>query len=190
MKIMPDAHSDIIEAYTIDLWSLQEIADSLQVSRTAVHKFLNKHGVNTSKRRIKVSCTTCGATIERTKKRVRKQHNHFCDANCYTSFLDAGKTMYKQSRHGQRIARIVVAKFFSLEPDHIVHHEDRNNYNNSPQNLKVFANQGDHLRYHHFKRDQYTNKLTQKTKHRKAWDQYHKFEVAPLWDGSTVPYSL
>ena len=50
MKITPDAHKDTIEAYTIDLWSMQEIADVLHVSRHAVWKFLKRMGVDTTKR--------------------------------------------------------------------------------------------------------------------------------------------
>ena len=184
MKITPDAHKDIIEAYTIDLWTIQECADVLHVSRSAVHKFLIKSGVDTSKRKIKVSCTTCGETIERTRKRVRTQRNHFCTTDCYSSFLAAGKSMYIQNRHSQRMARGVIAKYFDIQPDHVVHHEDRNNYNNHPINLKVFANQGDHLRYHHMKRDEYANKLTVKSQQREIWDRYHKFEISPVWDGS------
>ncbi len=35
-----------------------------------------------------------------------------------------------------------------LEEDEVVHHEDENRHNNDPSNLRVFASQGDHLRYH------------------------------------------
>ncbi len=43
---------------------------------------------------------------------------------------------------------MVVSKAFDLLPGQVVHHEDRNCNNNSLGNLKVFANQGDHIRYH------------------------------------------
>ena len=183
MKITPDAHKDIIEAYTIDLWSLQECADVLHVSKSAVHKFLRKNGVDTSKHKIKVSCTTCGETMERTRKRVRTQRNHFCTTDCYSSFLSAGKSIYIHNRQSQRTARKIISEYFDMQPDHVAHHEDRNQYNNLPNNLKVFANQGDHLRYHHMKRDEYANRLTARSPHREAWDRYYKFEVKPVWDG-------
>ena len=184
MKIPVSAHKDIIEAYTIDLWPLQEIADVLHVSRTAVHKYLTKHGVDTSKHKIKVSCTTCGQTIERTRKRVRTQRNHFCSEGCYSAFLGVGKTLANSNRQGQRIARRVVSELFDLQPEHVVHHEDRNQMNNLPNNLKVFGNNGDHLRYHHANRDKYANSLTGKDPHRKAWERYHPYEITPVWDGS------
>jgi hypothetical protein len=71
-----------------------------------------------------------------------------------------GSGPYVRSRQGQRIARKIVAKLFPLEPGHVVHHEDRNAFNNEPFNLKVFQTQGDHTRYH------------------------RGFEVEPLWDGA------
>ena len=185
MKIDPSGTVDIIEAYTVDLWPLQEIADVLHVSKAAVHKFLRKHGVDTTKHKITVGCTTCGAVFERTRKRVRKQRNHFCSTDCYSAFLDAGKTNYVGSRQGQRIARQVVSRHFDLQPEHVVHHEDRNTLNNIPSNLKVFACVSDHIKYHHINRDKYHNEITSPfNPHREQWLRYNKDTVKPLWDGS------
>ena len=185
MKLTPEVQLDIIEAYTVDLWSMQDCADALNVSRTAIHKMLNKHGIDTSKHKLEVSCTTCGKPIMRTKKRVRNQRNHFCSTDCYYAYLDAGRTMYNQNRQGQRTARAVVAKYFDLQDSHIVHHDDRNTLNNDIRNLKVFANAGDHIKYHHSQRDKYTNQLTNKSTYRKNWEKYHAFEITPLFDGIT-----
>ena len=192
MKITEDAHRDIIEAYTVDLWPLQEIADVLHVSRTSVQRFLKKQGIDTSKHQITVSCATCGANLQRTRKRVRKQRNHFCGLDCYHSFLDAGRNPSRTSRMGQRLAREVVSKLFDLQPEHIVHHKDRNQFNNNPSNLMVFKNQGDHIKHHHSERDRHINRLTEPNKHRAAkerypdapgWKQYYNAPVEPLWDG-------
>ena len=185
MKIDPSVHKDIIEAYTIDLWPLSEISEVLHVSKSAVWKILKKHGIDTSKHKITVSCTTCGKTIERTRKRVRKQLNHFCDSDCYDAFLDAGKTSYTSSGNSSRVARAIVSQWFDLEPGSVVHHEDRNRFNNMKSNLKVFANQGDHIRYHHQMRDKYHNEIT--NERRETWLRYHKDnKVLPIWDGSKV----
>lgn len=151
---------DIIEAYTALFTPMIELAEKYDVTRQAIWKVLKKAGVDTSKQLIKVSCTTCGAVLSRPKCRIRKQKHHFCDYDCYFAYLDAGNgNPYLANRHGQRIARRVVEQFFKLEEGHIVHHEDRNTLNNTPQNLKVFACQGDHVRYH------------------------RGFEVEPLWCG-------
>jgi hypothetical protein len=52
------------------------------------------------------------------------------------------------SRNQGRIGSAVVSKYFDLQPGHVVHHEDRNDFNNHPSNLRVFANNGDHVRHH------------------------------------------
>lgn len=184
MKLEHTLHKDIIEAYTVDLWSLREIAEVLHVSRTTVRKLLQQAEVDTSKHRLQVSCTVCGKPIWRTRKRVRKQKNHFCNQDCYSSFLDAGGSGYVANRMAQKIARSVVSQYFSLQPEHAVHHEDRNNLNNVPANLRVFATQGDHIRYHHAKRDEYFNPITQpKSLRRESWERYNRCDVKPIWDG-------
>jgi endogenous inhibitor of DNA gyrase (YacG/DUF329 family) len=185
MKIPRSAHKDIIDAYTVDLWPMGEIAEVLHVSRSAVWKILKKHGVDTSKHKITVSCTTCGANIDRTRKRVRKQTNHFCSQDCYSAFLGAGKSSYASGGNSSRIARAIVSQWFDLKPEHVVHHEDCNRFNNLKSNLRVFANQGDHIRYHHQERDKYANGIT----NRKPWSQDNLcpyIPAKPIWDGSAA----
>ncbi len=186
MKVDKTCHGDIIAAYTINLWSMQEIANLLHVSRNAVFKILKSHGVDTSKRTIEVSCTTCGNAIFRNRKRVRLQRNHFCSQDCYTSFLNAGKSGYDEYRNSGRIAHAVVSKYFKLLPGHIVHHKDSNRYNNQIDNLMVFANQGDHIRYHH---NQQNTLFGVKNKHTEQIEKEPfapKCIVSPIWDGSKI----
>jgi hypothetical protein len=68
----------------------------------------------------------------------------------------------------------------------VVHHKDRNDYNNAPDNLMVFACNGDHIRYHHLMRHLFANPIS--NPRQKAWDRYHPdaCDVPILWDGSTV----
>lgn len=85
-----------------------------------------------------------------------------CQTRKYCSIACVGAAKNKsvvQWRQGQRIAREIVSKHFNLQPEHIVHHEDKNNRNNDIANLLVFASQADHMAYH------------------------HGSEVKPLWDG-------
>ncbi len=63
------------------------------------------------------------------------------------------------NRYGSRTARRKVSEVFDLQPEHRVHHLDKDQTNNLLSNLVVFANQGDHIRYH---RD---------------------FKVTPIWEG-------
>lgn len=149
MKLTPKDQVDIIRAYTEQLTPMILLADQYGLTRQGIHKMLKKAGIDTTKRKWLVSCSTCGAEIERNRCDIRKQLNHFCCTECYYAFLEAGNgNPYIQNRQGQRIARVKVAELFDLLPTHIVHHEDRNTLNNQPWNLKVFRNQGDHIRYH------------------------------------------
>ncbi len=160
MKLTRRNRVDIIEAYE-NLTPVIELAEKYSLTRQGIYKVLRVNGIDTTKKKLDVSCTTCGKIIQRPKCRIRKQKNHFCDDECYFAFLEAGNgNPYIQNRHGQRIGRRVVSAYFTLEEGHVVHHEDRNTLNNLPYNLKVFATQGDHIRYH------------------------RGFEVQPLWEWS------
>ena len=161
MKISHNDRVDIIKAYENELVPVKKLSEKYNVTRQAIYKVLKQSGIDTSKRLIQVSCTACGAVLDRHKARIRKQKNHFCDYECYYAFLNAGNP-YIQNRHGQRTARRVVSEYFELQEGHVVHHIDNNNYHNLPSNLMVFTTQGDHIRHH------------------------RGFDVEPLWDGSKL----
>ena len=185
MKIDKAAHVDIIEAYTIDLWPVRKIAEVIHCSPTAIHRFLKKHGVDTTKHKISVSCTTCGKEIKRTKKRVANQRNHFCNLECYATYLNAGADDFEGNRQWQRAAREVVSRHFNLQAGQIVHHKDRNQCHNVIGNLMVFATQGDHIRFHHQMRHEYANPITNWQQN--AFERYHPAPTVPiLFDGSKI----
>ena len=168
MKLTHKIQVDIINDYTINLVPMIKLAEKYKVTRQAVHKVLKKNGVDTSKHKIEVSCTCCGATMLRTKCRIRERKFLFCSMACYSAFIDAGQPgRYVESRYGQKIARSVISKYFDIQPNHIIHHEDRNENNNNINNLKVFANRGDHIRYH-------------------RWANCG-IDIVPIFDGSTIP---
>lgn len=151
MKVSLKARVDVINAYTVDLEPIMLIAARYDVTRQAIWKILKAEGVKTSGNgRITVSCSACDTEMVRWRYHVRKRINLFCSDACYFAFLEAGNGSgpYVQNRHGQRIARIKVAELFNLQAGNIVHHEDRNTLNNMVSNLRVFRNQGDHVRYH------------------------------------------
>lgn len=160
-KISQSEHFNIIEAYENNLIPMQKLAERYGVTRQTIFFILKKYGIDTKKQRIPVSCTTCGNELLRTKAEIRNKKNHFCNMDCYTAFLHA-QGDYIPNRQGQRTARNIVLKYFELQEKMVVHHEDKNNLNNAVWNLKVFANQGDHIRYH------------------------RGFEVNPIWDGSKI----
>lgn len=153
---------DIINAYSNELTSMIELAKKYSVTRQAIYKILKHAGVDTSKRKLPVSCTVCNTIVYRNKANIRKAKHIFCSRHCYQAWLHSLADDYKQNRHGQRIARSVVSQYFSLQSNHVVHHENKNNLDNRPENLRVFSCQGDHIRYH------------------------RGFDVEPVWDGRYI----
>lgn len=149
VRLKESEQVDIVRRYN-NLETMIDLAKEHGVTRQGIFKVLNRYGVDTTKRQLKVSCKTCQKVFYRQKGRIRKQLNHFCGSDCYFAYLEAGQGAgkYKASRRGQQIARQKIAEVFTLEDGYIVHHEDRNCLNNSMDNLKVFACQGDHVRHH------------------------------------------
>ena len=175
-KLSEQDKLDIIKAYEEDLEPVTSIAIRYDKTRQGIWKLLKKAGVDTTKHKIAVSCVTCGAVIHRVKSLLRNRHNVFCDYNCYYSFLEAGAAHVTatEQRRGNKRARIIIKKLFDLQPQHIVHHEDRFPLNNQLWNLRVFRTQGDHIRYHHRMRDLEHNKNSS------------MIIVEPIWNGAEI----
>jgi len=171
MRLTPKQEVDIINAYKVDLEPIISIAQRYHVTRQAIYKALHRNGIDTSKEsngHITVTCTCCGQPVTKYRAYLRNRKHVFCDTECYYAYIE-GKQQgaYNESRQGQRIARTVIKSTgFNLLPEHIVHHEDRNNMNNNLENLRVFANQGDHIRYHRWSKD--------------------GVEIKPIWDGRYI----
>lgn len=143
---------EIQEAY-LSGTSMIELGQQYNRSRQAIWYILQNLGVDTAKRQVQVSCSYCGTPIMRTKKRARTTKHHFCCQACYFQWLKEGlgkpgSNPYTPWRQGQRIARKVVSEYIELLPGYVVHHEDRNCFNNKLSNLRVFANSSDHISYH------------------------------------------
>jgi len=143
-------YKDVVGAYVDDLKPMAEIADWFHVSRQSIWKVLRKCGVDTAKKKVVVKCAYCGEDIFRTKARIRNQGRHFCNQEHYYLYLEVvgGPGKYLPNREGQRLGRAKVSMYFDLQPEHVVHHEDKDCLNNRAENLKVFANTSDHVKYH------------------------------------------
>lgn len=162
MKIPLSMRKSVISGYLSHI-PVTQLAKRYGVTRQAIYKVLWAGGIDTAKKLQQVSCDCCGKLLERDRGRIRRQLHHFCGYECYYAWINAGDT-YIQSREGQRKARRAVSEHFALLPGYVVHHEDRNCLNNSIYNLRVFASQSDHIRYH------------------------RGMDIAPIWSGlSTLP---
>ena len=139
---------DVVVMYTQQHLTLRQIAPLVGMTAQAILKRLRKAGVRrTDGTHVQTECGTCGNLVDRTRKRWKINRQSFCNTDCYAVYLQ--NPSYNPWRQGSRIARAIVAEHFRLLPEHVVHHEDANQRNNDLRNLKVFASQSDHLRYHH-----------------------------------------
>lgn len=167
-RLTPKQEVDIITAFTLDLVPMIDLAKRYGRTRQGIWKVLKRNGIKPSDYgQIQVSCSACGSAMTKHRSQVRHKKYLFCCQECYYAFLEGRQQgEYNGNRQGQRVARAIVSNYFKLLPGHIVHHEDRNTRNNSVKNLKVFANQGDHIRYHRWSKD--------------------GIDVRPVWDGSSA----
>lgn len=150
----------ILNAYEVEHLSCAEIASFYSgVNRHHIYRFLKERNVDTSNPRIKTTCSWCETEFTKTRKRYRSSKRHFCTDDCRDFYMmEIG--ISNKSGMGGKIAHTVVSQHFKLEDEHVIHHEDRNRLNNTPHNLKVFADAISHVRYH------------------------RGVDVEPLWDGS------
>lgn len=148
-RLTRDDQVEIVRRFCEELEPAISIAAAFGVTRQAVYRALQRNGVDTEKRKYPTTCANCGAELMRTRQRLRDRERQFCDRACYYNYIEKVQPgTYRQWRHGQRLARAIVAKRFNLQPGNVVHHIDRDTGNNDIRNLMVFASGSDHLRYH------------------------------------------
>ena len=166
IRLTPKQEVDIINAYTINLVPMVDLATKYNRTRQGIWKMLKRNGIEPLEyERLNLTCMACGEIFSRPRCQVRNRINIYCSMPCYYAFLEAKQEgTYNQNRQGQRIARQKVNEYFDLQPGNVVHHEDRNTLNNQLWNLKVFATNGDHVRYH------------------RLGPEY----VTPIWDGDNI----
>lgn len=138
----------IVNEYNNNLTPMIELANTYRVTRQRIWQVLKDSGVDTSKRKLTVTCSYCSKQIRRTKARVRRTQHQFCGLECYYAWLDSTKINKEYWRHGMRQAREAVLDYYPLKAGQVVHHIDGNHKNNTLKNLAVFACNGDHVRYH------------------------------------------
>jgi|GEM_PF-1856074 len=160
-RVSSSSHGDIVKLYSEDMVSMIEIASRYGVTRMAVWKILKKCGVDTSKAAANVAtkCEWCGEGFKLLRCYYRSRLHHFCKPEHYYKWLNRSITPYIKHRYSLKIARKIVEEHFFIEPGQVVHHENRDQTDNSLSNLRVFDSQGDHTRYH------------------------RGFDAKPVWDG-------
>ena len=145
-RIDPAKLVNIRKMYEKELLSCQMIADRVGCTRVRIWQLLKAQGVKTEDHKRESSCVICGKPVLRTRARIRDHRRVYCGNACY--WVHVASNNYQVSRQGQRVARQIVSKIYTLGPKDVVHHMDGNQSNNAPNNLAVFASSSDHMRYH------------------------------------------
>ena len=137
----------------IDLWDIGYSGDRIAdltgnvVTGRSVLRFLNRNGIATYDTRRVVRCEYCGKEFKKARNLYRKSNHHFCTKECYWAHLK-NPDYYRSVYHMRRAREIVKELGYIPSPEEVVHHDDFDNRNNDPGNLTVFANNGDHTRWH------------------------------------------
>ena len=126
------------------------------------------------RKRVLVTCKNCGNKVEKSYSQAEKWGTHFCSMRCYSEWRakseHGGMTIEQRERMsaerrkmrntdntdyyirhlGKRIHREVAEKKLGrpLRRCEVVHHINGNKHDNRPENLMVFASQGEHAKYH------------------------------------------
>lgn len=137
----------IVDLYTKDHLTMQEIGDKIGMTRQGIYKRLKTMGVKAKQSTlISLSCPTCNRPFVVNRARYHQAKRHFCSQDCYNQYYTSPNSII--NRNGQRIARILVRQYYNVQTGHIVHHVDGNDKNNSIDNLWLFTNQSDHMKHH------------------------------------------
>jgi DNA-binding transcriptional regulator LsrR (DeoR family) len=154
---------EIVSLYTIQHLTCQQIADQAAVSKTHISRLLQRFGISSTQGTwVTLPCSFCGRTHAITRKRWKLARDHYCTRECY--YASRENIGYKPWRQGQRLARAIVAQYFDLQSEHVVHHKDDDCRNNDRANLAVYASQADHLKAAH----------------------HNNSSVLPIWDGAEL----
>jgi hypothetical protein len=148
----PAEVAEMVAMYTERLMPMIEIARIKGITRMGVYKILKSAGVNTSKAAAHISktCANCGKPIVRIRCQVRDRANLYCGRECYGEYIRKIRPELHRivSRNGMRNARAIMREVYDLGPEMVIHHLDGDETNNALENLAVFENSRDHLRYH------------------------------------------
>jgi hypothetical protein len=138
---------ELVTLYTVDHLTCRQIASVAGVSHAYVHRCLKYCSVPVKAGEwAEVWCWQCGLVFQRQRSRAGFRRRYvFCDEDCRRAYLK--NPAYVSDRRGIRQARRLVACYFDLKPEHIVHHHDSDERNNVLRNLAVFASNADHMRY-------------------------------------------
>lgn len=139
----------------VEFWDMGYSGDKIAemtgsvVTGRSILRFLNRSGIQTSDTRKDAVCAlpSCGILFKKVRSVFLRARKHYCCKEHYWRHLENPE--YIRSVYGMRMARKAVRDcgYYIIEGE-VVHHKDGDCNNNDPNNLMVFACQGDYNRWH------------------------------------------
>lgn len=136
------------ELYTVQHLTLREIAAQQGVTHSAIWQRLQRLGITAQQgEHVETTCAHCHTPMTVLRKRWRLHERIYCcREHYYADRLTPGAVT---SRAGTQRARKIVATFFALQPEHVVHHVNHDETDATLCNLEVYASHSGHMSRHH-----------------------------------------
>lgn len=143
-----------ISSDIIKLWDIGYSGDKIAaitgniVTGRSILRFLNRNSIQTSDTRKDVVCAlpSCGIAFKKVRSVFLKAKNHYCCKEHYWKHLEDPD--YIKFMQSARMARKTVRHCgYYLIDDEVVGFKDGDCDNVDPNNLMVFANRGDYVRW-------------------------------------------
>lgn len=129
---------ELIHLYTKEHLTLRQIAKKVGISAPAINQRLKKAGITAKDGTyINKKCRFCANPLKVARSRARRSQNSFCNPQCKGAYnSDPNSYGWK---YGSRLSRVIVSRYFKLEPGMVIRYKDGNEINNDISNLQVVS---------------------------------------------------
>lgn len=140
---------DIVRLFNEELVPVREIAKIHNISRQQIYNILKFYGADTSKTvRVSRECPVCDKGMLIHKSTARRTKHTFCCKQCYDIFCEVSLERYSEKNVWKRLALNEIKIHFSIKDDNSIHFKDSDRTHFNANNLIVFENEKEHLRFH------------------------------------------
>jgi hypothetical protein len=139
------------------------------VSRVAVYDVLKRNGIEVSRRLVlTLKCRFCGEKYEKPRSHVKGDNGGYCSIQCFHAdrsiageYSKTGGCMARVNESlrdiepatdrklGKLCVDTLAAAGIFLKVGEVIHHKDFDRRNFAVDNLQVFKNQSEHMKFHH-----------------------------------------